>query len=107
MFDAASSELQIPILFATMGFLEMKRLQGFKETGSSGFINSFPFDPAGMNSSDMAVKEIKNGRLAMVRSGMRETIRPQSLEGGDEDGEDGVASMNDETRAKNSADTDL
>lgn len=33
----------------------------------SGFINSFPFDPAGMNSPDMAVKEIKNGRLAMVR----------------------------------------
>lgn len=35
----------------------------------SGLINSFPFDPAGMNSSDMAVKEVKNGRLAMVRTG--------------------------------------
>ena len=34
----------------------------------SGFINSFPFDPAGMNSPDMAVKEVKNGRLAMVSS---------------------------------------
>ena len=33
----------------------------------SGFINSFPFDPAGMNSPDMATKEVKNGRLAMVR----------------------------------------
>jgi hypothetical protein len=32
----------------------------------SGFVNSFPFDPAGMNSPDMAVKEVKNGRLAMV-----------------------------------------
>ena len=32
----------------------------------SGFINAFPFDPAGMNSPDMAVKEVKNGRLAMV-----------------------------------------
>ena len=32
----------------------------------SGFINQFPFDPAGMNSKDMAVKEVKNGRLAMV-----------------------------------------
>jgi hypothetical protein len=33
----------------------------------SGFINSFPFDPAGMNSPSMAAKEVKNGRLAMVR----------------------------------------
>ena len=32
----------------------------------SGLINSFPFDPAGLNSPDMAVREIKNGRLAMV-----------------------------------------
>ncbi len=34
----------------------------------SGFINSFPFDPAGMNSPSMATKEVKNGRLAMVRT---------------------------------------
>jgi hypothetical protein len=32
----------------------------------SGFINSFPFDPAGMNSPAMQTKEVKNGRLAMV-----------------------------------------
>jgi hypothetical protein len=32
----------------------------------SGLINQFPFDPAGMNSKDMQVKELKNGRLAMV-----------------------------------------
>ncbi|GAX81227.1 hypothetical protein CEUSTIGMA_g8659.t1 [Chlamydomonas eustigma] len=57
---------QVPILFATLGFLETKRLKGWKETGTSGFINSFPFDPAGMNTPDMAVKEIKNGRLAMI-----------------------------------------
>lgn len=57
---------QLPIFFLVMGFLETKRFQGFKETGTSGLINSFPFDPAGMNSSDMAVKEVKNGRLAMV-----------------------------------------
>merc|ERR1712224_1031385 len=49
-----------------MGFLETKRYQGFKETGKSGFLNSFPFDPANMNSPDMQLKEIKNGRLAMV-----------------------------------------
>jgi light-harvesting complex I chlorophyll a/b binding protein 5 len=52
--------------FLIMGFLETKRYQGFKETGSSGLINQFPFDPAGMNSKEMAVKEVKNGRLAMV-----------------------------------------
>jgi len=57
---------QIPILFLTFGFLETKRYQGFKETGTSGFINSFPFDPVGMNSPSNAVKEVKNGRLAMV-----------------------------------------
>jgi light-harvesting complex I chlorophyll a/b binding protein 5 len=71
-FEAGAKEYDIPPLpltaieFLVIGFLETKRWQGFKETGSSGLINSFPFDPAGMNSPDMAVKEIKNGRLAMV-----------------------------------------
>lgn len=32
----------------------------------SGFINSFPFDPVGMNSPKHAINEVKNGRLAMV-----------------------------------------
>eukprot|EP00798_Chlamydomonas_sp_ICE-L_P023352 gene23352-30604_t len=57
---------QLPVLFATLGFLETKRLQGYKETGTSGFLNSFPFDPAGLNSPTNALKEIKNGRVAMV-----------------------------------------
>lgn len=38
-------------------------------TGSrvqSGLINQFPFDPVGMSSPAMEIKEIKNGRLAMV-----------------------------------------
>lgn len=56
----------LAIEFLIMGFLETKRYQGFKNTGSSGLINQFPFDPVGMNSPDMQVKEIKNGRLAMV-----------------------------------------
>lgn len=57
---------QIPILFLVMGFLETKRYIGFKETGTSGLINSFPFDPVGLNSPKYAVNEVKNGRLAMT-----------------------------------------
>merc|ERR1712144_87478 len=56
----------IAIEFLTMGFLETKRYQGFKKTGMSGLIDSFPFDPANMNSPEMELKEVKNGRLAMV-----------------------------------------
>jgi len=71
-FEAGAEEYWMPnnaliaIEAVVMGFFELKRFQGWKETGVSGFVNSFPFDPAGMNSSDMAVKEVKNGRLAMV-----------------------------------------
>ena len=28
-----------------MGFLELKRFQGWKETGTSGFLNAFPLTP--------------------------------------------------------------
>ncbi|KAI8472153.1 MAG: light-harvesting protein of photosystem I [Monoraphidium minutum] len=58
-----------PLAATTMlftGAAETFRYKGWKESGTSGFLNSFPFDPAGMNSRDMAVKEVKNGRLAMV-----------------------------------------
>lgn len=71
-FEAGAQEYWMPnnALIALealiMGFFELKRYQGWKETGVSGFVNSFPFDPAGMNSPDMALKEVKNGRLAMV-----------------------------------------
>jgi len=34
----------------------------------SGVVNKFPFDPLGLDSPTNAEKEIKNGRLAMVRS---------------------------------------
>ncbi|MEW5303681.1 MAG: hypothetical protein WDW36_006350 [Sanguina aurantia] len=57
---------QLGILFPTLGFFETKRYIGFKQTGTSGFINSFPFDPIGLNSPLNATKEVKNGRLAMV-----------------------------------------
>jgi len=56
----------LAIQFPVMGFLETKRFQGLKATGSNGLINSFPWDPAGMNSASMQVKEVKNGRLAML-----------------------------------------
>ena len=71
-FNAGAQEYDAPFLpllaiqFVIMGFLETKRYQGFKETGVSGFLNSYPFYPANMNSSDMALKEVKNGRLAMI-----------------------------------------
>merc|ERR1712159_806647 len=71
-FDAGAKDYGFPLLpliaieFLVMGFLETKRYRGLKETGNSGVINSFPFDPAGMNSPEMQLKEIKNARLAMV-----------------------------------------
>jgi light-harvesting complex I chlorophyll a/b binding protein 5 len=71
-YEAGAQEYWMPggpllaIEAVVMGFLELKRYQGWKETGTSGFLNAFPFDPAGMNSPEMAVKEVKNGRLAMV-----------------------------------------
>lgn len=71
-YEAGAQEYWMPngpllaIEAVVMGFFELKRFQGWKETGTSGFLNAFPFDPAGMNSSEMAVKEVKNGRLAMV-----------------------------------------
>ena len=37
----------LAIEFLVLGFLELKRFQGWKETGTSGFLNAFPFDPAG------------------------------------------------------------
>ena len=33
----------------------------------SGLVSKFPFDPLGLDSPTNAEKEIKNGRLAMVR----------------------------------------
>jgi light-harvesting complex I chlorophyll a/b binding protein 5 len=71
-FNAGLKEYALPQLgllaieALVMGFLELKRFQGWKETGQSGFLDSYPFDPVGLNSQANAEKEIKNGRLAMV-----------------------------------------
>lgn len=71
-FEAGAEEywMPFPALLATTflftGFFELKRYNGWAETGTSGFLNSFPFDPMGQYSKDNATKEVKNGRLAMV-----------------------------------------
>ena len=49
-----------------MAFLEAARIRGFMTTGQSGVIGNFPFDPTGQDSPEMRVKEVKNGRLAMM-----------------------------------------
>jgi len=71
-FDAGAKEYAIPastltaIEFLTLGALELKRYQGWKANQTSGFLKWFPFDPLNLNSPANEVKEIKNGRLAMV-----------------------------------------
>lgn len=54
--------IQAPI----MGFLETKRLQGYFATGGSGLLDSYPWDPVKLADDSMKLKEVKNGRLAMV-----------------------------------------
>jgi light-harvesting complex I chlorophyll a/b binding protein 5 len=61
----------VAIMFPVLGYLELKRYQGFKKTGQSGASfpligDKYPFDPLGLNSPSNQEKEIKNGRLAMV-----------------------------------------
>lgn len=71
-FDAGSKEYIFPVTaltaieFLTLGALELKRYRGWKQHKTSGFFNSFPFDPLGLNSPANQIKEVKNGRLAMV-----------------------------------------
>jgi len=61
----------VAIEVVVMGLLEAKRIEGFKKTGKSGVLSSYPFDPMGMckdaeTEKKMKVKEVKNARLAMV-----------------------------------------
>jgi len=66
----ADMVLPLPTLIAIevvlFAIVEYKRYEGFKKTGKSGFLGSFPFDPAGLDSPANREKEIKNGRLAMI-----------------------------------------
>lgn len=51
---------------AVFAFLEGKRYESWKKTGFGGVAGIAPFDPMGMDSPEMRVKEVKNARLAMV-----------------------------------------
>ena len=56
----------VAIQVVVMGFLEAARIRGFMATGESGVVGNFPFDTTGQDSPAMKVKEVKNGRLAMM-----------------------------------------
>jgi len=54
------------IEIAAFAFLEGTRYAGYKKTGATGVAFFFPFDPMGMRSKETELKELKNGRLAML-----------------------------------------
>ena len=68
--EAALGDWDIKTLVAiqvvVMGFLEAGASVVHVATGESGVVGNFPFDPTGQDSPAMKVKEIKNGRLAMM-----------------------------------------
>lgn len=71
-FNVGATEQFMPqsallaIEFFVVGHFEVKRYQGWNKYKTSGVLDSFPFDPMGQNSEAMQLREIKNGRLAMV-----------------------------------------
>jgi light-harvesting complex I chlorophyll a/b binding protein 5 len=56
----------LAIEFFVVGHFEVKRFQGWNKHKTSGVLDSYPFDPLGQSSPAMELREIKNGRLAMV-----------------------------------------
>jgi hypothetical protein len=71
-WEAGSLDYGIPtptlvaIEVAVMGLFEYKRIENWKKTGESSILGWAPFDPMGMNSPEMKLKEIKNARAAML-----------------------------------------
>mmetsp|Transcript_11515 Transcript_11515/g.29267 ORF Transcript_11515/g.29267 Transcript_11515/m.29267 type:complete len:266 (-) Transcript_11515:681-1478(-) len=71
-YERGAMEYTLPLLpliaiqALVMGFLETKRLEGFNETGEVGLVDTFPWDPLKQLDDSMRLKELKNGRLAMV-----------------------------------------
>jgi len=71
-WEAGAKEYALPtttlvaIEVVVMAVLEAKRIEGWQKTGETGFLGMFPFDPMGMRSDETRVKELKNGRLAML-----------------------------------------
>lgn len=54
-----------------IGFLELKRFQGWRETGTSGFLNAFPFDPAGASASSSLADRTAQQLLLAAGKGQR------------------------------------
>ncbi|KAF6256350.1 light-harvesting protein of photosystem I [Scenedesmus sp. NREL 46B-D3] len=63
------NKVLLAIEVVVMAILEGKRYEGYKKTGEEQLVRLpelLPLDPLGMRSDEMRLKEVKNGRLAML-----------------------------------------
>jgi hypothetical protein len=65
---AIDTKTQLLVGIPLFAVLEGLRAKGWEKTGESGAFGIHPFDPLGLLSEETRVKEVKNGRLAMVRA---------------------------------------